>query len=206
VTPAGGLGASLDLEAAFGVVVRLYRQLNEIESRLLLRPAHVANHPPLEACHPVSIAALEREKRLSQPAPGRRRKPRAPRSIHLPRNDAGAVDGSSPRITEPAAPAGGLDGCAGHLAANAGHLKGSVCWFFPCCERFRLMTPPLAELLPSAFRAWIAEPRTSVSLPCAFLPPRQSAADNEMGELLRAPDGELRDRVRAVIRLRNRVC
>jgi magnesium chelatase subunit H len=189
--------AGLDLEARDAVVGAVYRQLMEIESRLLPCGLHTIGKPPTaeEAIATlVNIAALEREEEEIRSLPGLLAEAlgRKIEDIYKGNDDGVLADVELNRtITETSRAAVGamvrsLTGLDGRV-----NLRGNFGWLLDLLTRFgfKLPTPWLRACCSAGFTSV-----DSVALDKLFAYLRfcleQVCADMEMQSLLRALDGE----------------
>ncbi|TCD55425.1 magnesium chelatase subunit H [Synechococcus sp. BS56D] len=189
--------AGLDLEARDAVVGAVYRQLMEIESRLLPCGLHTIGKPPTaeEAIATlVNIAALEREEEEIRSLPGLLAEAlgRKIEDIYKGNDDGVLADVELNRtITETSRAAVGamvrsLTGLDGRV-----NLRGNFGWLLDLLTRFgfKLPTPWLRACCSAGFTSV-----DSVALDKLFAYLRfcleQVCADMEMLSLLRALDGE----------------
>jgi magnesium chelatase subunit H len=189
--------AELDLDARDGVIGAVYRQLMEIESRLLPCGLHTIGKPPTaeEAIATlVNIAALEREEDgiRSLPALLAESLGRTIDDVYAG-NDAGVLADVelNRRITETCRAAVGamvleVTGADGRVS-----LRRNFGWFFQLLERFglRLPSPWLAACRAAGFSD---VDQAALDQQFAYLRfcLEQICADMEMESLLRALDGE----------------
>ncbi|MBW4529289.1 MAG: magnesium chelatase subunit H [Aphanothece saxicola GSE-SYN-MK-01-06B] len=189
--------AALDLDGRDGVVGAVYRQLMEIESRLLPCGLHTIGKPPTaeEAVATlVSIAALEREEEGLRSLPGLLAESLGRTIAEVYRgNDEGVLaDVELNRvITEACRSAVGamvreVTGADGRVT-----LRRNFGWFFDLLERFgyRLPSPWLSACRQAGFADVDV---TELDRQFAYLRfcLEQICADMEMESLLRALDGE----------------
>jgi magnesium chelatase subunit H len=189
--------AALDLDGRDGVVGAVYRQLMEIESRLLPCGLHTIGKPPTaeEAIATlVSIAALEREEEGLRSLPGLLAESRGRTIAEVYRgNDEGVLaDVELNRvITEACRSAVGamvkeVTGADGRVT-----LRRNFGWFFDLLERFGycLPSPWLSACRQAGFAAVDV---SELDRQFAYLRfcLEQICADMEMESLLRALDGE----------------
>ena len=187
----------LDLERRDAVVGSVYRQLMEIESRLLPCGLHTIGKPPTaeEAIATlVNIAALEREEEGLRSLPGLLAESRGRTIEDIYRgNDAGVLADVelNRQITEAsraavAAMVRELTGSDGRVS-----LRRNFGWFFDLLERWgiRFPSPWLAACCSAGFaQVDVAELDRSFAYLRFCL--EQVCADMEMQSLLRALDGE----------------
>lgn len=190
-------GADLDLEARDGVVGAVYRQLMEIESRLLPCGLHTIGKPPTaeEAIATlVNIAALEREEEGLRSLPGLLAAALG-RSIEevYRGNDSGVLADVelNRKITETSRQAVGamvrqVTGSDGRVT-----LRRNFDWLFAFLERFglRFPSPWLAACRAAGFGA-IDQEALDKQFGYLRFCLEQICADQEMASLLRALDGE----------------
>jgi magnesium chelatase subunit H len=189
--------AELDLEARDGVVGAVYRQLMEIESRLLPCGLHTIGKPPTaeEAIATlVNIAALEREEEGIRSLPGLLAEALGRTIDDVYRgNDTGVLADVelNRHITETSRQAVGamvrqVTGADGRVT-----LRRNFGWLLALLERFglRFPSPWLAACRSAGFGAIDQE---ALDQQFAYLQfcLEQICADQEMGSLLRALDGE----------------
>jgi len=189
--------AHLDLEGRDAVVGAVYRQLMEIESRLLPCGLHTIGKPPTaeEAIATlVNIAAIERTEEGIRSLPGLLAEALG-RSIDdvYRGNDAGVLADVelNRKITETSRAAVGamvkeVTGADGRVT-----LRRNFGWLFALLERFgiRFPSPWLAACRAAGFAAVNQEELDKQFAYLRFCL-EQVCADMEMGSLLRALDGE----------------
>ncbi len=190
-------GSELDLEARDAVVGAVYRQLMEIESRLLPCGLHTIGKPPTaeEAIATlVNIAALEREEDGLRSLPALLAESMGRTIDEIYRgNDAGLLSDVelNRKITETcrsavAAMVRQVTGADGRV-----NLRRRFNWFFELLERFglRFPTPWQSACRQAGFPEVNREALDSLFAYLRFCL-EQICADMEMGSLLRALDGE----------------
>jgi magnesium chelatase subunit H len=189
--------ADLDLDARDGVIGAVYRQLMEIESRLLPCGLHTIGKPPTseEAIATlVNIAALERDEEgiRSLPALLAEALGRSIEEVYRG-NDSGVLADVelNRRITETSRQAVGamvrqVTGSDGRVT-----LRQNLGWLFSWLERFgiRFPSPWLAACRAAGFQAVDQEALDKQFAYLRFCL-EQICADQEMASLLRALDGE----------------
>ncbi|MFM7235277.1 MAG: magnesium chelatase subunit H [Cyanobium sp.] len=189
--------AELDLDARDGVIGAVYRQLMEIESRLLPCGLHTIGKPPTaeEAIATlVNIAALEREEEgiRSLPALLAEALGRSIEEVYRG-NDSGVLADVelNRKITETSRQAVGamvrqVTGSDGRVT-----LRQNLAWLFSWLERFglRFPSPWLAACRAAGFAAVDQEGLDKQFAYLRFCL-EQICADQEMASLLRALDGE----------------
>ena len=189
--------AELDLDARDGVIGAVYRQLMEIESRLLPCGLHTIGKPPTaeEAIATlVNIAALERDEEgiRSLPALLAEALGRSIEEVYRG-NDSGVLADVelNRRITETSRQAVGamvrqVTGSDGRVT-----LRQNLGWLFSWLERFglRFPSPWLAACRAAGFAAVDQEALDKQFAYLRFCL-EQICADQEMASLLRALDGE----------------
>ncbi|MEB3318074.1 MAG: magnesium chelatase subunit H [Cyanobacteriota bacterium] len=189
--------AQLDLEARDAVVGAVYRQLMEIESRLLPCGLHTIGKPPTAAeaiATLVNIAAIERTEEGIRSLPSLLAEALG-RSIEevYRGNDAGVLADVelNRKITETSRAAVGamvkeVTGADGRVT-----LRRNFGWLFAWLERFgiRFPSPWLAACRTAGFGAVNQEELDKQFAYLRFCL-EQVCADMEMGSLLRALDGE----------------
>ncbi|MFO0038399.1 MAG: magnesium chelatase subunit H, partial [Synechococcaceae cyanobacterium] len=189
--------SEIDLDARDGVVGAVYRQLMEIESRLLPCGLHTIGKPPTaeEAIATlVNIAAIERQEEGIRSLPGLFAEAIGRTIEEVYRgNDAGVLaDVELNRlITETCRTAVGamvqeVTGSDGRVT-----MRRNFGWFFELLERFgiRFPSPWLAACRSAGFaEVDVAELDKQFAYLSFCL--EQICADQEMGSLLRALDGE----------------
>jgi len=197
VTLPEGEASELDLEGRDSVVGAVYRQLMEIESRLLPCGLHTIGKPPTaeEAIATlVSIAALEREEEGYRSLPGLIAESLGRTIDDIYRgNDAGVLADVELNQTITEACRAAVGSMVRAVTGSDGRvdLKGRFGWFFALLERFGYERP----------NPWLSSCRSSgfagvdpLELDKLFGYLRfcleQICADMEMASLLRALDGE----------------
>jgi magnesium chelatase subunit H len=189
--------AKLDLDARDGVIGAVYRQLMEIESRLLPCGLHTIGKPPTAAeaiATLVNIAALEREEEgiRSLPALLAEALGRSIEEVYRG-NDSGVLADVelNRKITETSRQAVGamvrqVTGSDGRVT-----LRQNLGWLFSWLERFglRFPSPWLAACRAAGFAAVDQEGLDKQFAYLRFCL-EQICADQEMASLLRALDGE----------------
>jgi magnesium chelatase subunit H len=189
--------ATLDLDARDGVVGAVYRQLMEIESRLLPCGLHTIGKPPTaeEAIATlVNIAAIEREEEGIRSLPGLLAEALGRSIDEVYRgNDAGVLADVefSRKITETSRAAVGamvkeVTGADGRVT-----LRRNFGWLFALLERIgiRFPSPWLAACRTAGF-SQINQEELDKQFTYLRFCLEQVCADMEMGSLLRALDGE----------------
>jgi len=197
VTLPEGEAAELDLEGRDSVVGAVYRQLMEIESRLLPCGLHTIGKPPTaeEAIATlVSIAALEREEEGYRSLPGLIAESLGRTIDAIYRgNDAGVlVDVElNQTITEACRAAVGSMVRAVTGSDGRVDLKGRFGWFFALLERFGYERPsPWLSSCRSSGFAGVDPLELDKLFGYLRFCLEQICADMEMESLLRALDGE----------------
>jgi magnesium chelatase subunit H len=189
--------SSLDLEARDGVVGAVYRQLMEIESRLLPCGLHTIGKPPTaeEAIATlVNIAAIERKEEDIRSLPGLLAEALGRTIEEVYRgNDAGVLADVelNRKITETSRDAVGamvkeVTGADGRVT-----LRRNFGWLFALLERvgIRFPSPWLAACRAAGFTQINQEELDKQFAYLRFCL-EQVCADMELGSLLRALDGE----------------
>jgi len=190
-------GSELDLGGRDGVVGAVYRQLMEIESRLLPCGLHTIGKPPTaeEAIATlVNIAALEREDEGLRSLPGLLAESRGRTIADVYKgNDAGVLADVelNQLITETCRSAVGamvkeVTGSDGRVT-----LRRNFSWFFNLLERFgfQLPSPWLAACRSGGFGE-VDQAELDKTFAYLRFCLEQICADMEMESLLRALDGE----------------
>ncbi|MCP9884571.1 magnesium chelatase subunit H [Synechococcus sp. ATX 2A4] len=197
VTLPEGEASALDLNGRDAVVGAVYRQLMEIESRLLPCGLHTIGKPPTaeEAIATlVSIAALEREEEgyRSLPALLAESLGRTITEIYKS-NDAGVLADVELNQTITEACRKAVASMVRSVTGSDGrvNLRGNFGWFFDLLERFgvRLPSPWLSACRAAGFPAVDAAALDNLFGYLRFCL-EQICADMEMESLLRALDGE----------------
>ena len=197
VTLPEGEASALDLDGRDAVVGAVYRQLMEIESRLLPCGLHTIGKPPTaeEAIATlVSIAALEREEEgyRSLPALLAESLGRTITEIYKS-NDAGVLADVELNQTITEACRKAVASMVRSVTGSDGrvNLRGNFGWFFDLLERFgvRLPSPWLSACRAAGFPAVDAAELDNLFGYLRFCL-EQICADMEMESLLRALDGE----------------
>ncbi|MCT0198704.1 magnesium chelatase subunit H, partial [Synechococcus sp. CS-1325] len=197
VTLPEGEAAQLDLDGRDGVVGAVYRQLMEIESRLLPCGLHTIGKPPTaeEAIATlVSIAALERQEEgyRSLPALLAESIGRTITDVYKS-NDAGVLADVELNQTITEACRKAVASMVRSVTGTDGrvNLRGNFGWFFALLERFgmRLPSPWLSACRAAGFPAVDVAELDNLFGYLRFCL-EQICADMEMESLLRALDGE----------------
>jgi len=197
VTLPEGEASALDLDGRDAVVGAVYRQLMEIESRLLPCGLHTIGKPPTaeEAIATlVNIAALEREEEgyRSLPALLAESLGRTITDVYKG-NDAGVLADVELNQTITEACRKAVASMVRSVTGSDGrvNLRGNFGWFFDLLERFgvRLPSPWLSACRAAGFPGVDAAELDNLFGYLRFCL-EQICADMEMESLLRALDGE----------------